>query len=256
MNAGQGFTRRVTLANLDSFAPLLKRGQRGKADTDAGDDQSTDSANRALSGDPALEKAEALFNGESIKTRIPYPRPKRGGRAPAKGARGQAPAGGRKATSRPGEVMLMRVRPRRDGKQLQISVKVHESNFMNRARTLVSAANGSRKEIGGSVTKRGEKGEALNTLHFEAPELRGMDNPVARFSWVARAVPKKAARNILQYEVFDAATSTEGKEILQKLEEGISKPPKTNLSQLSRDETVLSKRDRKRAQWYRLARVT
>lgn len=82
MSEGEGFTRRVTLANLSSFAPLLKKRrvarQGGGTDTETDNEQTSDSANEGTEGDPELAAAEALFGGESIKTGIRYSRPPRG----------------------------------------------------------------------------------------------------------------------------------------------------------------------------------
>lgn len=154
---------------------------------------------------------------------------------------------GRTTGSALGEVLLMRVRPRRNGNQLQISIKVLEASFMNGAAEVVSTS-GFHRPIGYSMRAR----RVRNTARFEAPEMMGMQNPVARFQWVgARRLGRETAR-VLQYEIFDADNHPEGARIFRKLEEGIGIPPVTKLEELSQDETVLSIADRAHAQWYRL----
>lgn len=65
MADGQGFARRVTLENLESFAPLLKRPSTTKDDVN-------DVPREEQPDDPALQKAEALFKGKSIKVKKQY----------------------------------------------------------------------------------------------------------------------------------------------------------------------------------------
>ncbi len=142
------------------------------------------------------------------------------------------------------EVLLMRVKPRRNGRQLQMSMDVLNASFMNGATEVVST-NGSLRPIGYNIANG-----VRNTARFEAPEMMGMINPVARFRRGAQL--GRDGANILQYEIFDAAAGGEGATILRRLEDGITNPAKTNLSELSQDETVLSKSDRTSAQWYRL----
>jgi hypothetical protein len=127
---------------------------------------------------------------------------------------------------------------------------VHKA-FMKSTVEVVSAADGSRKRVGYDyVTRNGKR--APNLARFEAPELERMSNPVARFQWVDADESGRAAGRVLQYEVFDADIAGEGARIYRKLKAGIATPPMTNLAQLSRDRTVLSKSDPARAQWYRL----
>lgn len=163
------------------------------------------------------------------------------------GGSGRRPSGGRRtAMSGSNEVLLMRVRPRRNGRQLQISMPVLEASFMNGAAEVVST-DGSRRLIGYN-----EADGMRNTARFEAPEMDGMVNPVARFQWVDSG---STTDRILQYEIFDANSSHEGAKIFEKLANGIATPPVTNLRQLSHRRTVLSKSDQKIAQWYRLDSV-
>lgn len=162
---------------------------------------------------------------------------------------GRETGGGRTSESALGEVLLMRVKPRRDGKQLQISMKVLEAAFMKGATGVISI-DGSRKSIGFSLA-RGVR----NTARFEAPELMGIRNPVARFQWVYAGRSGRKGDKVLQYEIFDADVNDEGARILRSLEEGIPSPPVTNLGELSSEKTVLSTSDRERAQWYRLESV-
>ena len=168
---------------------------------------------------------------------------------PVRGAVARASGGAHTSGSGSGEVLLMRVRPRRDGKQLQISMGVLEASFMNGAGEVVSS-DGSRREIGYN-----EANGVRNTARFEAPEMRGMKNPVARFKWVDVGDSGSEAERVLQFELFDADSGGEGAKIFRRLEEGIATPPVTNLEQLSQEGTVLSKSDREIAQWYRLDSV-
>lgn len=171
-------------------------------------------------------------------------RTRAGRRVRGAGARG--PGGGQNNGNGLGEALLMRVRPRRNGRQLQISMMVLEASFMHGATEVVSTG-GSRRPIGYN-----EANGVRNTARFEAPEMMDMENPVARFQWVNAGESESGGNGDLQYEIFDAASNDEGARIFRKLEEGIATPPETNLRELSREETVLSKSDRGIAQWYRL----
>lgn len=171
---------------------------------------------------------------------------------PQRHARSAGERGGSKTRavdSALGEVLLMRVRPRRNGNQLQISMKVLEAAFMNGATEVISV-DGSHRAIGYNLA-RGVR----NTARFEAPEMMGIRNPVARFQWVYAGRSGRQADKHLQYEIFDADVSGEGARILRSLEEGIASPPVTSLEELGQERTVLSTSDRARAQWYRLESV-
>lgn len=167
-------------------------------------------------------------------------------RRPGLGARGIGTGVGRTTGSGLGEVLLMRVRPRRNGKQLQISMRILEASFMNGVEEVVST-DGLRKPIGYNMA-RGVR----NTARFEAPEMMDMQNPVARFQWVVAERVGHEPEKVLQYEIFDADNDASGAKIFSKLEEGIATPAVTDLEELSQEETVLSKSDRASAQWYRL----
>lgn len=144
-----------------------------------------------------------------------------------------------------GDVLLMRVKPRRNGKQIQISMKIFEDSFMNSPDRVVSAADNTRREIGFNfVNRNGQR--KRNTARFEAPELEGTSNPIARFIWVD--TPEK----VLQYEIFDGNDNDEGGKIFESLSQGITTPPVTNLERINSGITVLSKSDRNIAQWYRV----
>jgi hypothetical protein len=164
------------------------------------------------------------------------------------------------------EVLLMKVQKRRVsewlpdgtpiGKQLQISMEVHKSSFMRNATVVVSAADESRKAIKYDFRRNKKTGKRVKNLaRFEAPEMKEMKVPVARFQWLNANDPGSLDNQILQYEVFDAASGGEGAEIFRKLKEGITSPVVTKLEQLSREMTVLSKSDPVSAQWYRLDSV-
>ena len=179
--------------------------------------------------------AEPLFGRSQI-------RPRR----VASGSRARATAGESAARPESREVLLMRVRPRRNGNQVQISMRVLEASFMKGAEDVVSI-DGSRRVIGYNIA-RGVR----NTARFEAPEMTGMQEPVARFQWVHAGHSGRESERVLQYEILDAGNNPEGLRILRKLEEGIATPPVTNLGDLSPEKTVLSTSDRESAQWYRL----
>ncbi|MEZ9959860.1 hypothetical protein OAW_06040 [Vibrio cyclitrophicus ZF170] len=144
-----------------------------------------------------------------------------------------------------GDSLLMRVKPRRNGRQIQISMKIYEESFMNSTPSVTSATTGESREIGFNYTHRNGN-KKKNTARFEAPEIEGMDNPVVRFRWV-----EKPAR-YLQYEAYDANVNINGQDIHNKLSTGITIPPITNLERIHERITVLSKGDREIAQWYRL----
>jgi hypothetical protein len=144
------------------------------------------------------------------------------------------------------KVLLMRVRPRRNGKQIQVSLKLLETPFMNGATEVVSAS-GVRRQVGFNFA-RGIR----NTARFEAPEMHGIENPVARFRWVRDDLPQRASAQILQYEIFDANKDPAGLRIYQQLEAGIGHPPETDLGALSEDITVITTKQKAKAQWYRL----
>ncbi len=123
---------------------------------------------------------------------------------------------------------------------------------MNSATEVVSAVDGSPRAIGYDyTTRRGRR--VANLARFEASEMAGMTNPVARFRWVEAAEPNNLEQRHLQYEIFDADSDDEGREILTTLKTTIPSPPLTNLQELSRTTTVVSKSNLARAQWYRLA---
>lgn len=188
------------------------------------------------------------------------------GRSHSRPVTGRVHAGGTEAASGGplhigcAEVLLMRVRPRRTGTQLQLSMKVHQGSFMKSATEVVSGLDGSPRAIGYDYTRqRGKKvakrpgKRVANLARFEAPEMAGMTNPVARFRWVEAAEPSGSVRRQLRYEIFDADSDDEGRQILTELRATISSPPITNLQELSRTTTVVSKSNLAKAQWYRLA---
>lgn len=241
--SGQGFARRITLENLGLFSPLLGS-TRSKSAVDESSAKESDATK--TKGDPALEAAERLFAGAPFKTGMKFS----GGRriSENKGPKmaqvpGRVPAG-------PQE-LLMRVLPRRNGKQLQMSLQVHRSKFMREASHVISASSGAKRGIGFDRVNRGSE-KVINLARFEAPEMAGMKIPVARFRWIKNGLPGDEE---LEYEILDAATDTEGAEILAFLEAGITTPPSTKLDELGETETVLSKGARRSAQWYRLSSI-
>jgi len=149
------------------------------------------------------------------------------------------------------EVLLMRVRPRRTGTQLQISMLVHQGAFMNNATEVISDADGTCRPIGYDFTHRDGR-SVPNLARFEAPEMARMTNPVARFRWVPGNESENEEPRGLYYDIFDADSDDVGRRIYARLREGILYPPVTNLRKLSQTTTVLSKRDISIAQWYRL----
>lgn len=243
--SGKGFARRVTIDNLGLFLPLL--GQ-GRSSADGPEGQQNGPADAGIRRDPALAAAEQLFDGTPFRTgaRFEYQPQSRGARSGRHVRETKAVVADEMGGA---EVLLMRVRPRRDGTQLQISLLVHRSSFMREAPEVRAASDGALRQIGFDyVRARGVK--KVNLARFEAPELRGMSQPVARFKWIQD--DGAAAGEMLQYEIFDAANSSEGEAILSLLEAGIGEMPNTAMKDLSQVETVLSKRERQSAQWYRL----
>jgi hypothetical protein len=264
MSDGEGFALRVTLGNLRSFAPLLKTKRvaepEGGTGTEGSNEQSTDAANQDVAEDPKLAAAEALFGGKSIKTGIRFSRRPRRPSGSAGVAAGGGSGEGQPPSPASDEVLLMRVMPRRNGTQVQMSMKVLQSAFMNDTTEVLSAADGSRRRIGYDYVTRVKKGtkkknRVKNTARFEAPELKSVKNPVVRFRWVDVGDSKGGVAKVLEYEVFDSGNSPEGKRILSKLKKGIATPPSIARGQLSQKETVLSIANRKHAQWYRLESV-
>lgn len=239
---GKGFARRVTLEALSNFASLLgKRPILESSDAEVGSEGNSSAADI----DPAVRE---LFSGMPVKTGVSF----RYDDSP-ESRRSESPNRSRKpeigeAQARP-RVLLMRVRPRRSGTQVQISLVVHGHEFMNKATQVVSAHDGSVRPIGFDRVKR-KGGRVKNLARFEAPELKGKVHPVARFSW--REHPKDSGEMALHYEIFDAETDSVGQQILAVLESGIGTKANTNLRRLGRSETVLSKGNRQTAQWYRL----
>jgi hypothetical protein len=77
MPQGRGFARRVTLANVQTFAPLLRSVAHGEEaggrEERSGEEIDLDQAN-ATPGDPALAAAEALFAGEPLQVRTAHRR--------------------------------------------------------------------------------------------------------------------------------------------------------------------------------------
>nr|WP_290701146.1 phospholipase D family protein [Halomonas sp. UBA3074] len=189
-----------------------------------------------------LKNSREYEAGSTLSEREPlFGKSKTGSNKQVSRGGSQALDGGRTTTSGSTEVLLMRVRPRRDGKQFQISMRVYQGSFMNNADEVVSAVNHAPREVG--YSKRNGR---QNTARFEAPELQEAANPVARFQWVG------TPNSVLQYEIFDADDNGEGAKIYRKLMQGISTPPVTRLERLSTETTVLSKSDKEKAQWYRM----
>ncbi len=144
-----------------------------------------------------------------------------------------------------GDILLMRVRPRRNGQQLQISMLLH-SKFMQGVDKVVSPDD-SKKDIGYNKAKG-----INNTARFEAPEMINMKNPVARFWWIVKKDNSHKTKKDLHYEIFDADNDPTGILIFEKLKSGIKSPASTNLEKLSHQETIISKSNQEIAQWYRL----
>lgn len=240
---GRGFARRITLSNLHLFCPLLGNEKVPEESSDAG---FPDRSHEKTPINPEIAQAEALFQGAPIRTgvRFKYAKTHKQNRS----SRGVREERAERATlpDRP-EVLLMRVRPRRNGTQLQVSMIVHTS-FMKGASRIVSASNGKDRTIGFDYIRRGDN-KVKNLARFEAPELEGKKEPIARFTWVADEHDQN--KKVLQYEILDGK-DPQGKSVLEYLESGMGTKPNTNLANLSSTETVLSKPDRRRAQWYRL----
>lgn len=88
---GRGFARRVTPANLNEFAPLLKR--RPIVDPSSGDqsEEDLDEANTAPEVDPDRARAEGLFRGTRLRVANPFHRARSVGRGAERGSVGRRP---------------------------------------------------------------------------------------------------------------------------------------------------------------------
>ena len=104
---GQGFARRVSLDNLDKFAPLLGAKASGSSSSTSGAGKA---AAEKAPPDPALRDAEALFDGETFESSLPFTRPgsgkssatKQGATAQGAGAgAASTPTGGASASGTP-----------------------------------------------------------------------------------------------------------------------------------------------------------
>lgn len=103
ISPGRGFARRVTLDDLGSFAPLLRpradrsgrSGPRGGDGAGSGDSQEPDPP------DPLLAAAEELFQGESLRVRVPFTRPARSTGRPGGGESEQPESAPVEATPSP-----------------------------------------------------------------------------------------------------------------------------------------------------------
>lgn len=82
---GQGFAKRITLANLVEFVPLLRRKASPVTDEPEGDVEEPPPPSTV---DPALAAAQAKFAGKSIKVQLPLKR----AASPAGGVGPGAPA--------------------------------------------------------------------------------------------------------------------------------------------------------------------
>lgn len=84
---GKGFARRITLANLEKFKPLLRNAKSTNNDTSAADEKPAPAVN------PEAAKAEALFSGNRLKIKAPFAPPRRTPRTtPAKKSAGSPPS--------------------------------------------------------------------------------------------------------------------------------------------------------------------
>lgn len=247
MKEGQGFSVRVDLSNLHKFSPLLK--PKAAEGTSAGENEdnaaagSDDTANESNSEDPALAEVENLFRGVPLRTGVKMRRTlKKKSSVPEAGETSPLKALDTIHTTQ-GEVLLVRVRPRRTGTQFQVSLAVHgPSGFMRDAKE-VAASDGSRRPVGFNRARK-----KINTARFEAPEMDGIKNPVARFHWAHSS----DSSPVLRYEIFDGDVDAEGIRIFRKLRAAITKPPLLDFKKIGRSVAVLSSREIDSAQWYML----
>ena len=79
---GQGFARQVTPGTLKMFGPLLRKKHGAEHEADGSGDEAN--SQNGISNDPAFLEAEALFQGESIRNRIPFTRKRKPGERIAK----------------------------------------------------------------------------------------------------------------------------------------------------------------------------
>lgn len=175
------------------------------------------------------------------------------GRSPSIPVMSRSSSSGRRSStavavqSEGAQVLLWRLRKRRNGNQVQFPIQVLNGSFVRSANSVV-LMDGSRQPIGLNAA-RGRPG---NTARFDVPGLRQMSNPVARLRWIEIDSSEANGDMALQMEVFDADADPEGAAIYKRLKDGITSPPVTNLRELSRDKTRLSKRSLEKAQWFRL----
>lgn len=241
--SGKGFARRVTLKDLNLFSPLLGKGKSHTARDESSPREPGSTVNQT---DSALAAAEMLFSGTPFKTGVRFNYGRRVREQPSPMSGNAVGVAAVDDGAREGE-LLMRVRPRRTGTQLQISLVVHRSKFMSSATQVVAASDGTIRLIGFDYARNSKN---PNLARFEAPEMDGMIEPVARFRWIDN--DRAGGEETLQYEIFDAAKDSEGKRILAILKSGIATVPNTKLKSLGPTETVLSRGNRENAQWYRL----
>ncbi|HEX5241862.1 MAG TPA: phospholipase D-like domain-containing protein [Tepidisphaeraceae bacterium] len=128
-------------------------------------------------------------------------------------------------------VLLMRVRTARGGKQIQVPITLKKSAFLQDIGELISGRDGAHRPI--SATRPERMGGEINTYKCEMPELEPMSDPVIRL--------EKSATGVTFY-AYDAE-SPQGRAIMSSLVAGRTAVPRT---------TVLTKpSDPSHSTWYR-----
>ena len=130
----------------------------------------------------------------------------------------------------PGTVLLMRVRRASESArrtQIQIPIRVVQSNFFNGIKGIVSAHDGREHPLG-QASARG----SLNTIKAEIPEIESMTDPVLRL---------ERTTNAIIYQAFDAF-SILGTPIRQSMLNGFAMNPPSSSQSI---------KDLARATWWR-----
>jgi hypothetical protein len=257
LTEGQGFAKRITASSLSTYRALLAERTSSGRDADDGStlpsERHSGVADQAAGADPEIRKAEEQFRGNRFDTGVKlsvYALPAAGYRYGApfrekaiRAVRSQPHEPEPANTSISPDSLYMRILPRRDGTQVQISMIVLDSTFFGNTTELVTADGGTRT-IGFDKADRGIT-RVANNARFEAPEIGSMSTPVAQFY--------RDAEGRLHFRAYDADSDAVGRDIYSYLVEGVQTPALTNLRRLSTSTTVQSKGALASAQLYRLS---
>jgi HKD family nuclease len=185
-------------------------------------------AARKAAAKSAASKAKKLFSSIPV---TPPPTPTVASSAAASGVskkpatkKAQPPA----VALASGQVLLMRLRkahPVNRPTQTQIPIAVARSAFFGSITSVISTHDGQTHEVRKAIARG-----ILNTLKLEIPEMRNMQDPVARF--------ERTGPTSIHYQVYDRA-SPKGSTILASLKAGLAaSPPSTQLTVPSAPESA------------------